>query len=109
MDKQIDLRGASGAVYRYRWAEGDEVRTPTGGNFVYVATDGEAVVVVYAGASPSLATGAWERWREAVAQHGATHLFTRLNVASAARGHELGDLVEELRPIMNVAAPADHG
>ena len=107
MDRQIDLRGASGDVYRYRCAEGGDTRTPTGGNFVYVAIDGDAVSVLYAGASPSLANGVQERWNEAISRHGATHLFFRLNVAAAARGRELDDLTAGLQPVMNVTAPAD--
>jgi len=107
MDSHIDLRGASGDVYRYRWADGDPAMTPTGGNFVYVIMDGETPRVVYVGASPSLAAGTRERWAEAVSRHGATHLFVRLNVASAAREHERSDLVACQRPVMNEIAPAD--
>ena len=107
MDRQIDLRGASGQLYRYRCAVGADIREPTGGNFIYVAIQGEAVAVLYAGASSSLASGALERWSEAVSRHGATHLFFRLNVASAARNRELDDLVAENRPVMNEQATAD--
>jgi hypothetical protein len=107
MDRQIDLRGASGEIYRYRCAEGGDTRTPTGGNFVYVAIEGEAVRVLYAGASPSLTAGAQERWNEALSRHGATHLYFRLNVAGAARERELADLVAGHAPVMNEAATAE--
>jgi hypothetical protein len=107
MDRQIDLRGASGEIYRYRCAEGGDTRTPTGGNFVYVTIKDEAVTVLYAGASPSLVTGAQERWNEAMSRHGATHLYFRLNVAGAARGRELADLIAGHAPVMNEPATAD--
>ena len=107
MDRQIDLRGVSGETYRYRCAEGGETRTPTGGNFVYVAVAGEAVRVLYAGASPSLLTGAQERWSEARARHGATHLYFRLNVAGAARARELSEVIASHAPVMNEPATAD--
>ena len=104
MDRQIDLRGASGEIYRYRCAEGGDTRTPTGGNFVYVTIKDEDVTVLYAGASPSLVTGAQERWNEALSRHGATHLYYRLNVAAAARARELADLIAGHGPIMNAVA-----
>jgi len=107
MDRQIDLRGASGEIYRYRCAEGGDTRTPTGGNFVYVTIKGEEVTVLYAGASPSLVTGAQERWNEAMSRHGATHLYFRLNVAGAARVRELADLIAGHAPVMNEAATAE--
>ena len=107
MDRQIDLRGASGEIYRYRCAEGGDTRTPTGGNFVYVTIRDEDVTVLYAGASPSLITGAQERWNEAMSRHGATHLFFRLNVAGAARERELADLVAGHAPVMNEVAAAE--
>lgn len=107
MDRQIDLRGASGEIYRYRCAEGGDTRTPTGGNFVYVAIEGDAVRVLYAGASPSLTAGAQERWSEALSRHGATHLYFRLNVAGAARDRELADIIGGCGPVMNETAAAD--
>jgi hypothetical protein len=107
MDRQIDLRGASGEIYRYRCAEGGDTRTPTGGNFVYVTIAGEDVTVLYAGASPSLTSGAQERWNEAMSRHGATHLFFRLNVAGAARDRELADIIGGCSPVMNEIAVAE--
>ena len=42
MDTKIDLRGASGAVYRFRLADDGSAKTTISGNFVYVrATDGD--------------------------------------------------------------------
>jgi hypothetical protein len=107
MDRQIDLRGRSGALYRFREVEGTQVRTPTGGDFAYVAVRDDIPEVVYVGATPSLSAGAHERWGEAVSRHGATHLFVRLNVSSATRDRELQDLVEGLRPPMNAMSSAD--
>ncbi len=101
MDTKIDLRGASGAVYRFRLADDAGAKTTISGNFVYVrATDGDPEIL-YIGQTDNLMMGVSARWPEAVSAHGATHLFTRLNVAGAARGAELQDLLEALHPVMN--------
>ncbi len=101
MDTKIDLRGASGAVYRFRLADDGSAKTTISGNFVYVrATDGDPVVL-FLGQTDNLMLGVSVRWPEAVSDHGATHLFTRLNVAGAARGAELEDLLAALHPVMN--------
>ncbi len=103
MDTKIDLKGASGAVYRFRLADDGGAKTTISGNFVYVkATEGEPEVL-FLGQTDNLMMGVAVRWPEAVADFGATHLFTRLNVAGAARGAELQDLLESLNPIMNQA------
>lgn len=101
MNSQIDLRGASGAVYRYR--EDDPVRpaNSAGGVFVYVRQTPEEVEVLYAGQTDSLARADFDQWQRAVAEFGATHLFTRLHVSSAARSQELDDILGALKPVMN--------
>ncbi len=104
MDNKIDLRGASGAVYRFRLADDAGAKTTISGNFVYVrATDAEPLVL-FVGQTDNLMMGVSVRWAEAVADHGATHLFTRLNVAGSARGAEHDDLVQALNPVMNQEA-----
>ena len=100
MHSQIDLRGASGALYRYRQANPSRPNVAGGGNYVYVREAGGSPEVVYAGETDSLA-GGFERWEEAVRKHGATHVFTRLNVSGATRSQELGDLIPALGPVMN--------
>ena len=97
MKPYIELKGASGAVYRYKLAEDADPRTTIAGNFVYV--DG-AGVVLFAGEANNL-IGANARWSEAVARHGAAHLYTRLNVSGASRAEEHADVVTALNPVMN--------
>ena len=101
MNDQIDLRGASGAVYRYRLDNPSRPANAAGGAFVYVREAQQGPQVVYAGHTDCLARAEFERWQEAVADHGATHLYTRLHVSSAGRVQELEDLIAGVRPVMN--------
>lgn len=103
MKDQIEYKGASGAAYRFRLAENGDPKTTISGNFIYVREGDSPATVIYAGATNNLASGVRERWEEAVREHGATHIYTRLNVASAARAQELEDLVAGLHPVMNTA------
>ena len=97
MKPYIDLKGASGAVYRYKLAEDHDPRTTIAGNFVYVD---EAGTVLMAGEANNLhASGA--RFSEAAEKHGATLLYTRLNVSGASRTDEYNDLMAALDPVMN--------
>jgi len=105
LHQQIDLKGDSGASYRYKLAEGDEPRTALAGNYVYVKEAKGGAQVICAGETNNLSTGARDRWNEAQAQ-GATHLFFRLNVGGAIRAQELDDLVRSLHPPMNESPPA---
>ena len=97
MKLYIELKGASGAVYRYKLAEDADPRTTIAGNFVYL--DGKGVVL-FAGEANNL-IGATARWSEAVTRHGATHLYTRLNVSGASRAEEHADIVSAIDPVMN--------
>ncbi len=99
MKPYIELKGASGAVYRYKLAENGEPGTTIAGNFVYVDAKG---LVVFAGQANNL-VDAKARWSEASARHGATCLYTRLNVSGASRADEYSDLVIALQPVMNQA------
>lgn len=103
MKEQIEFKGASGASYRFRLAENGDPKTTISGNFVYVREADGRPEVVYAGATTDLAAGVRERWDEAVREHNATHIYTRLNIANAARTQELEDLVQGLQPVMNTA------
>ncbi len=98
-----DFRGGSGAVYRYLHVE-DERMTPTGaGNFLYVRTDAERPVIVFAGQAEQLTAVIGDRWREAAQKHGATHIFARRNVSIRVREEELADLLAAHTPVMNEA------
>lgn len=97
MKPYIELKGASGAVYRYKLAEDADPRTTIAGNFVYLNADG---AVLLAGETNNL-IAANERWSEAVVRHGATGLYTRLNVSGASRAEEHADIIAALHPVMN--------
>jgi hypothetical protein len=92
----IDLKGASGAFYRFRlWPEGAP-HLPIAGNYVFLKAEPDGVTVVLVGATNDLsqARRAWGK----VAQRGVTHVFTRLNVARATRTAEHEDLVAGYNP-----------
>ena len=103
MKEQIEFKGASGAAYRFRLAENGDPKTTISGNFIYVREASAHPEVIFAGATSNLAVGVREKWDEAVKAHGATHIYTRLNVGGAARAQELDDIVQGLHPVMNEA------
>lgn len=92
MREFVELRGASGAAYRFRaWPESDH-HTPTAGNFAVLAFDAQGgVTIVALGVSSDLSRA------KALAQDALTgssgHLFTRLNVSRALRDTEHEDLL----------------
>ena len=102
MSKIIDLKGASGATYRFMRSEGDQILSPMGGNFVYARDEEAGCEVVFVGEASSLMTGARARWEQAVREHGASQLFTRLNVTERVRRFEQGDILSRITPPMNV-------
>ena len=86
----VDLPGASGARYRFRlWPEGAP-HSPMAGNYVFVKEEGEAFTVVLVGVTNDLSRARMEG--RAAAKKGATHVFTRLNVARAVRTAEHEDI-----------------
>jgi len=89
----IDMHGASGAVYRFNLIREGRPLSPMGGNFLYVRLDGDGYEVVHAGEAQNLLTDARARWTQAVSDHGATDLFTRLNVSERTRRHEHEDIL----------------
>lgn len=103
----IDVAGASGAVYRFARLRDGRPLSAMGGNYVYARDSGEQYEVLYAGAAQNLLTDAHERWDEAVATHGAAHLFTRLNVSQGVRLHEQQDILQATVPPMNAVATQD--
>jgi hypothetical protein len=91
MQDFIDLRGASGATYRFRiWPDGAS-HLPIAGNYVVLKAEGEGFTVLLVGVTNDLSQARADRAR--VAKRGATHVFTRLNVTRAVRAAEHEDLV----------------
>ena len=94
----LDLKGASGATYRFRvWPE-KAAHLPVAGNYVFLkeTPDGFKVLLVGATNNLSLARTEWSK----VTRLGATHVFTRLNVARAMRTAEHEDLVAGYQPVL---------
>ncbi|WP_293898315.1 hypothetical protein [Phenylobacterium sp.] len=86
----IDFQGASRARYRFRiWAEG-AAHLPVAGNYVYVREEPEGFKVLTVGQTNDLSKARGE-WTKAT-RRGATHVFTRLNVARAVRIAEHEDI-----------------
>lgn len=82
----IDLRGASGQLYRFRlWPEG-EAHPPIAGNYAIARTDGGGVKVLMVNLSNDL-SGARPKSKDRAGQ-----IYTRLNVSRALREAEHADL-----------------
>lgn len=98
MQDFVDLKGASGAAYRFRvWREGAP-HLPIAGNYVFVKENAEGITVLLVGITNDLSQARADRVK--VAKRGATHVFTRLNVARAVRTAEHEDLVAGYRPAL---------
>ena len=94
----LDLKGASGAAYRFRVWPATAGHSPVAGNYVFLkeTPSGFEVLLVGATNNLSLARAQWNK----VTKLGATHVFTRLNVARAARVAEHEDLVAAYQPVL---------
>ena len=104
MARTFDIPGKSGQTYRYTASEGQPV-WPSGGNFLYVKMMKTGPKVIFAGETESLFRGFQVRWEEASNEHGATHIFLRLNIAGAVRRAERDDIAMKHRPPMNGDLP----
>lgn len=90
MNDFLDLKGASGVRYRFRhWPEG-AAQLPAAGNYAYVREEPAGYTVLWVGETNDLSK-ARSDWSEGK-RRGATHVFTRLNVARAVRIAEHEDL-----------------
>ena len=87
----LDLHGASGATYRFRLAPDGGASTPMAGNYVCVREEESGFTVLSVAATNDL-SNARQAWKQAAAKHGATHLYTRLNVSSTVRENEQRDI-----------------
>ena len=91
MREIIDLKGASGATYRFRlWAVGAS-HLPMAGNYAFVREQTGGFAVLAAGAIDDL-SHTRSTHGAAAGKAGATHLFTRLNVSRAVRMAEAADI-----------------
>lgn len=93
----IELRGASGATYRFRlWPQGGSHPT-AGGHYAFVREKPAGFDVVSVASVEDLSVTRSQHEAAAVEQ-GATHLFTRLNVSWASRETELQDMHAHYQP-----------
>jgi len=103
MKDLIDLKGASGAVYRFALVREGRPLSPMGGNFIYVRARGEGYELVHVGEVQNLLKDARAGWPQAVEAHGATDLFTRLNITERVRQQEHADILAAMATPMNPA------
>jgi hypothetical protein len=97
----LDIKGASGSVYRFsRFRDGAPL-SAMGGNFVYARERDGALELVFSGESENLMRDSQGRWDAAVQTHGAQHLFTRLNISERIRTLENDDILAAVVPPMN--------
>ena len=103
----IDVRGASGAAYRFtRFRDGNPL-SAMGGNFVYACETADATTILFVGEAQNLLTGAQILWGEAAREHGAEGLYTRLNISERTRRAEHTDILAATKTPMNAKPPAD--
>jgi len=91
MREFIDITGVSGATYRFRlWPE-NAPHEPIGGSYLFVRAGDEVVEVLVIGVTNDLSR-ARSTFPKAE-KRGATHVFTRLNVARSLRDAEHQDIL----------------
>lgn len=104
MKDTIDVKGASGAVYRFMRVRGDQPLSRMGGNFIYAKTSDGTLEIVFIGEAQNLMADAHRLWPQAVQDYGAEDLFMRLNVTERMRRLEQSDILGALAPPMNAVA-----
>lgn len=106
MKDTIDVRGASGAVYRFTRVRGDQPLSRMGGNFIYAKTSDGTWEIVFVGEAQNLMADAHRLWEQAVEAYGAEEVFMRLNVTERVRRLEQTDILGVLTPPMNAETSA---
>ena len=101
VNEVIDLKGASGQVYRFQLCRESSQLLPVGGNYVLVRDGIDGPRVVYAGESNDLRNGLQSKWRQANEEVGQTWIYTRLNVTERVRQAEQADVAAAYDPPMN--------
>ena len=110
MREIIELRGASGATYRFRLLPPGGAHPTAGGHYASVREKPAGFEVVNVASVEDLSIARAEHEATA-AGRGATHLFTRLNVSWAAREAEVDDMKAhyKLGEASELAEGRDHG
>jgi len=95
----LDIAGASGTIFRFRFVPAP-THLPTGaGNFMFLRADLGREGPVCVGSALSLRDAA-SAWDVAVAQHQAHAIYVRLNVSREVRLREHHDIAERHAPSM---------
>ena len=87
----VDLKGASGASYRFRRLPEGQAHLRIAGNYAMLKRRAGGFTVVHVGVTDDLS----QARAMCPTGTGATHLFTRLNVSRTAREAEHADLVAQ--------------
>ncbi|MDP3173055.1 MAG: hypothetical protein Q8M88_01305 [Phenylobacterium sp.] len=94
----LELKGASGAAYRFR-AASPQALPYAGGNFVIARSAPGGSTVICCGSANSL-LHATATWRDAADRHQADQLFIYLNTTRRSREQVCGDLFDVLQPVL---------
>ena len=97
MKDVIDLKGASGARYRFRVWPAGAPHLPIAGNYVVLREEPGGFSVLLVGETNDLSRSGSEAQR--MEHPGASHVFTRLNVARSVRRAEHEDLVANYQAV----------
>ena len=101
MEDHVDVKGASGRVYRFMRLKEGRPLSPAGGNYLYGRHTGARFEPIFAGEAQNLMQDACVRWAEAVERYQATCLYTRLNLGERVRQLEQADIIAGAVPPMN--------
>jgi hypothetical protein len=93
----IDLRGVSGADYRFRLWREDAAHLPIAGNYVVVREAEQGLSVLLADVSNDLST-VRQTLKRLLKDNPAAQVYTRLNVSRTVRTAENDDIVASYKP-----------
>lgn len=103
MSHRYVFAGRSGAEYSYLPLTQQERRSRGAGNYLVVRLDEDGPKIIAAGETDNLSRTPWDSLLERGRMlHGATDVLVRLNVLSAIREEELGDLIAAHQPPMSL-------
>jgi hypothetical protein len=102
MQRRLEFRGKTGALYAYRPLEGEPLLRAAAANFVIASPAEQGWRVWFAGETDNLARGAWRAPLEKAQKKDAAAIcVVRLNVTRSQRTAELQDLLDEHAPPLN--------
>ena len=85
MNDYVDVRGVSGASYRFLRHKDGRPLSPGGGNYLYGRHTAGRFELIFAGEVQNLLKDSRTRWGEAVERFQTSDLYTRLNLAERVR------------------------